>query len=173
MARIFDGRLPVHYGQAYVESSENPCESLEDCFVDQTNGLCGGAKAGCLFLITGLHTGQVGLTVDVLDSPPTIDDDIWEEIVEVSFTPGKGKVVLTEWGGECICEIPLKLKSYRVRYCGRNMDRGTEIDTDTEGEPVDFYSLAFWPSSTAPDIIVKQTSNAAAYWHNWAQTFKI
>ena len=66
MARIFDGRLPLHYGQAYVESSENPCESLEDCFVGQANGLCGRAKAGCLFPIAGLHTGEVGLTLDVI-----------------------------------------------------------------------------------------------------------
>jgi hypothetical protein len=36
-------------------------------------------------LITGLHTGQVGFTVDVLDAAPPLDD-AWEEIVEVSFT---------------------------------------------------------------------------------------
>lgn len=49
----------VHYGQLYVESSENSAD-LHECFAGQRNGLCGAAVPGKLFLITGLHTGKVG-----------------------------------------------------------------------------------------------------------------
>lgn len=168
MARIFDGRLHVHYGQAYIRSSDNGF-GLEECFIGQTNGLCGAASPGALFLVTGLHTGDVSFTLDVLDNAPPLDD-IWEEIVEVSFAPGAGKVILYDWGGECVCDIPLLQEIYRVRYCARDMDRGQEVDTYVEGEPVDFYALTFWRGNLAPDIVVKQTSQAAAYWHNWVQT---
>jgi hypothetical protein len=172
MARIFDGQVYVHYGQAYVESSENRGLDLQDSFRGQNNGLCGAALPGKLFLITGLHTGKVGFMLDVLDVPPLLDA-IWEEIVEVSFTPTLEQVILLDWNGMAVCNIPLLQKSYRVRYCARGMDIGREIDTILDGEPiVDFYSLTFWLAEPAPDVVVKQTSGIAVYWHDWVQTSK-
>jgi hypothetical protein len=169
MTRIFDGQLYVHYGQAYVNSSENHDLYLEDAFRGQTNGLCGAALPGALFLITGLHTGGVNLTVDVLDDLPPLDDT-WEEIVEVSFTPSSEKVILSDWNGQSVCDIPLREEAYRVRYCARGMDCGKEIDTYVEGEPVDSYALIFWQGNLAPDVVVKQTSQVAAYSHNYAKS---
>src|SRR5262245_38211876 len=98
-------------------------------FRGQTNGLCGVAVRGALWLITGLHSGRVGFTVDVLDAAPPIDD-AWEEIVEVSFSvPGEdealehdGKeiiyrdVYLAEWAGGGSYRIPILPGTYRVRY---------------------------------------------------------
>lgn len=97
-------------------------------------------------------------------------DDSWEEIVEVSFTPSTQKVILSEWGGTYVCDIPILQKTYRVRYCARDMALGNEVDTNVEDQPVDFYCLVFWPAAPAPDALVKQTSQVAAYWHNWVQT---
>ncbi len=78
----------VHYGQIYVRSRQAdlrvPDPELHEYFAGQQNGLCGGAVPGCLFLITGLHTGTVGMVVELHDHPPA-QDDSWEEIVEVSF----------------------------------------------------------------------------------------
>ncbi|UBF26518.1 hypothetical protein K9N68_00450 [Kovacikia minuta CCNUW1] len=170
MARIFDGLLSVHYSQAYVESSDSDGVYLEDAFRGQNNGLCGAALPGALFLITGLHTGDVGFTVDILDAPSP-PDSIWEEIVEVSFTPGLGEIALTDWNANRVCDIPLLKKNYRVRYCARNMDFGDDVDTILEGEStVDFYSLTFWLADPVPDAVVKRTSRKAAYWHNWVRT---
>ena len=67
MTRIFDGHLNVHYGQAYVVACEQRGE-FEECFRGQSNGLCGASVPGMLFLITRLHTGHVGLVIDVLDA---------------------------------------------------------------------------------------------------------
>ncbi len=172
MARIFDGRLWVHYGQAYVESSDSDGIYLEEAFCGQTNGLCGAALSGALFLITGLHTGNVSLTLDVLSAQPPFDDS-WEEIVEVSFTPGLGKISLTDWNATQVCDIPLLKEPYRVRYCARNMDLGDEVDTLMEDEPIDFYSLAFWLADPAPDTVIRQTSRIAAYWHNCVQNLQL
>ena len=171
MTRIFEGRLKVNYGQAYVESSEHRGVGLEESFCGQINGLCGAAYPGSLFLITGLHTGYVGFTLDVLDTPPSLDD-VWEEIVEVSFKPKLRKIIMFNWDGEKVCDIPLLPKTYRVRYCARNMELGSEVDSIVEEEPVDFYALMFWQGDLAPDVVVKQTSPVAAGWHNWARTLK-
>jgi hypothetical protein len=67
MSRVFEGLLDVHYGQAYVLTGDMPSPNLHDAFRRQTNGLCGAAVRGALFLITGLHTGHVGFAVDVLN----------------------------------------------------------------------------------------------------------
>ena len=171
MKRIFDGRLWVSYGQFYIESSESSGYALEDCFVGQINGLCGAASKGSLFLLTGLHTGEIKFTLDVLDNAPSLDR-IWEEIVEVSFTPTSEKLIIRQWNGECICKIPFSQQNYRVRYCACNMDRGHELDTYVEGNPVDLYYLAFWPAKPTSDVILKQTSEVASYWHNWVTTLK-
>jgi hypothetical protein len=172
MTRIFNGRLYVHYGQAYVVTCDNTAGRLEESFQGQSNGLCGAALPGMLFLITGLHTGHVGFVVDVLSEPPELDTT-WDEIVEVSFLAGESLTVLEHWNGETVTSVPLSSGSYRVRYCAKNMDRGHEVDTILEDEePVDFYSLAFWPEEALEDCVIKQTSEQAAYWHNFAKTLR-
>jgi ketosteroid isomerase-like protein len=166
---VFDGRLHVHYGQAYVFSgSSEDTGEMGACFRGQTNGLLGAALPGELSLITGLHTGQVEFRVEVVADEPS-HDETWEECVEAAFTPD-GKVQLVDWDGSVVCEIPLEAQAYRVRYHGRGMDAAHEADTILEDEsPVDQYLLSFWPAPAAPDRIVRQTSALADYWHRWAQ----
>jgi hypothetical protein len=170
VARIFEGRLWVHYGQAYVLPNGSVDVDLEGSFVGQRNGLCGAADGRALFLITGLHTGGVYFLLDVLDAEPAIDLS-WEEIVEAPFSVSVSGVSLVEWGGQHTYAIPISPGTYRVRYCARNMQRGRDIDCIQEGEaPVDFYSLEIWPSKTSPDVVLKQTSEVAEYWHQYART---
>jgi hypothetical protein len=55
----------------------------------QVNGLCGAAVPGMLYLTTGLHTGNVELTVEVLDAEPPVGDE-WEEVVR-RVVPAAGR----------------------------------------------------------------------------------
>jgi hypothetical protein len=167
---VFDERLHVHYGQAYVFSGgADETADMEGCFRGQANGLVGAALSGELFLITGLHTGQVSFRVETHPSEPPLDDS-WEECVEVGFEPGPG-VRLVDWDGTVVCELPLAERPYRVRYEARGMDAGNEADTILAGEqPVDEYLLSIWPAAAAPDRVLRQTSAVADYWHRWAQT---
>jgi hypothetical protein len=173
MTRVFDGPLHVHYAQAYVQDEEEQFEpDLSDAFRGQNNGICGAARPDMLWLITGLHTGSVGFTVDIFDAPPPLDES-WEEIVEVSFVvlpTAAESIVLMEWAGESSYPLSLEPGTYRVRYSARGMDEGHEADTSPEdGTLIDHYNLAFWPAERAEDQIIKQTSGNAAYWHNSAQ----
>lgn len=160
----FDGEIHVHYSQLYVlsESCEQP--DLDDAFTGQTSGLCGAAVPGVLWLVTGLHTGDVGFTVEVHDRAPALDP-AWEDIVEVSYRPQDAYTALVQWGGEAAYDLGLREIDYRVRYCAQGMDRGRALDTRLDEEQADRYALQFWPAPPEPDRVLRQTSEQAAYWH--------
>ncbi|MFH9089254.1 hypothetical protein [Streptomyces sp. NPDC017673] len=170
MRRPVTGEVHVHYGQIYVESDPdgvNP--DLSEAFAGQSGGLCGAAVPGVLWLITGLHTGNVGFTVEVHDEAPVLDP-VWEDVVEVSFRPVSERTSLVQWAGEAAWDLGLARTDYRVRYCARGMDEGRELDTRVAGEPqADSYLLQFWPAPPSPDRLVRQTSRIAAYWHRHAR----
>ncbi len=87
MARVFDGTVNVSFHQCFlVTDSGLGSEGSDptDYYLGQTNGLCGASISGLLYFMTGLHSGLVGFTVDVLEINPPLDES-WEEIVEVSF----------------------------------------------------------------------------------------
>lgn len=82
---VFDGRIDVAYGQFYVHGSDHDGDGdLSAGSVGQSNGLCGAADLGALWLLAGLHTGTVALTVQLLAAEPALDGE-WEDVVEVSL----------------------------------------------------------------------------------------
>lgn len=168
MAELFSGNVEVQYGQAYIALDGSFDGMMEDCFRGQSNGICGAAAPANLFLTTGLHTGPVGLTIALFEADPGIDT-AWDEIVEVSFAAPRGEITLVEWAADAGHCMALPPGSYRGRYQARAMQEGRELDTNIDDEPVDFYRLDIWPAAPAPDCIVKQSSDIAAYWHDWAQ----
>jgi hypothetical protein len=172
MRCVYRGELPVCYKQFYVESraAEHRAGHLRDPRAGQRNGLCGAGVPGHLFLTTGLHTGRVGLTVEVHDAAPPLDDQ-WEEVVEVSFLPASSSTVVLPWGEGPLCDVDLSVTDYRVRYCGRGLDHtpDDELAVLDGGEPFDHYLLQFWPAPPGEDRIVRQTSQSAAYWHDVAR----
>jgi hypothetical protein len=168
---VFDQEIHLHYGQFYLESrTEDVFEGLTESRGGQANGLCGAAVPGLLFLTTGLHTGHTRVTVEVVDAPPLIGDE-WEDVVEASFRPATGKVALVQWAGAASWPLPLPPIDYRVRYSATGMDQARERDTLLAGEPLlDRYLLQFWPAPLAPDAVIRETSQCAAYWNAHART---
>ncbi|MGW2419585.1 hypothetical protein ACWC0C_10070 [Streptomyces sp. NPDC001709] len=168
--RPVEGEVHVHYGQLYVESDPDSYgPDLAEAFAGQSSGLCGAAIPGTLWLTTGLHTGNVGFTVEVHDEAPPLEPG-WEDVVEVSFRPVSDHRALVLWGGEGFWELDLEETDHRVRYCAKGMDAAHEEDTRLDDEPqLDSYLLQFWPAPPAPDRVVHQTSQAAAYWHDYAR----
>ncbi|WP_432187240.1 hypothetical protein [Streptomyces sp. Tue6028] len=171
MRTLFSGEFSVAYGQMYVdgrtEPDEGPEAGLHECFMGQQAGLCGAAVPGHLFLLTGMHTGSVPLTVELHEAEPPSDEDSWEDIVEASFRTASDDTLLIEWGGEG-WDLGLPAGTYRVRYHCRGMDEAHD-GVRSEDEPVlDEYLLQFWPGSRKRDLIVKETSDSAAYWHRFA-----
>ncbi|MFJ9586580.1 hypothetical protein [Streptomyces acidicola] len=162
--------MHVDYGQIYVESDPNSATpNLSEAFAGQSGGLCGAAVPGVLYLVTGLHTGNVGFIMEVHDEAPPLDPD-WEDVVEVSFRPMSKCTRLVQWAGEAAWDLDLAPTDYRVRYCARGMDEGRARDTRVAAQPqVDSYLLQFWPSPARPDRVIRQTSQNAAYRHRHAR----
>lgn len=170
MRRPVEGEVHVHYGQIYVESDpDDHGPGLAEAFAGQRAGLCGAATPGFLWLNTGLHTGDVGFTVEVRDQAPPLDPK-WEDVVEVSFRPASERTALVQWAGEDSWDLDLEETDHRVRYCAQGMDRAGETDTRSADEPqLDRYLLQFWPAPPEPDRVLKETSRTAAHWHRYAR----
>jgi hypothetical protein len=164
-ARIFEGRIEVDYGQAYVISGDaDDHGDMSANFVGQSNGLLGAAFPGRLFLVTSSSSGDVGLTVEIANAEPALDDD-WEDCVAASFSPIGLPVRVTQWSGEIVCEIPLAITDYRVRYCASHMDEAGDLHAFEKDGIVDSYLLTFWPAPPAPDQVIRQGSETAASCH--------
>lgn len=170
MRILFEGVFPVHYGQFYLLPRDVPALEPAAAFRGQANGLCGAARGDALFLVTGLHTGQVPVRVVRCDAAPDDDTSVWEDVVEVSLQVDAA-VALEAWGGGERQPLALEPGTYRVRYRCVGMDEGQAMDTPEDGQHApDRYELAVWPDATAPDLIVKTGSDSAAYWHRaWGQ----
>lgn len=169
MTRVLDVDVHVGYGQAYVLVGDAQVRSMEQTFQGQSNGLCGAATPGVLFLVIGTHTGAVPFAVEIVTNEPSIGEE-WEDVVEVSFTAQDDNVVLMGWGGGSVHAIPLQAGSYRVRYCARGLDAAREHDSRLDDEAsIDRCLLQFWPSTPNPDAVLRMGSAYAAYWHDFAR----
>jgi hypothetical protein len=156
---LLDKDVSVAYAQIYLESATGQMDGeMDKSFRGQTNGLCGGAVPGLLFLMTGTHTGDVGFRVELHDQEPPLDEQ-WEEVVEAALLAVEGEAGLAEWAGSDWHPLPMPPGDYRVRYSACGMDEGHQ------NEEGDRYLLQLWPAPPAPDRIIRVTSANAAYWH--------
>lgn len=168
MQELFSGTLDVQYGQFYIEAGALFDGDMAKSFVGQSNGLCGAAVPGFLFFVTGLHSGPVGLVITLHDGEPPLAQDA-EDVVEVSLQVTGSSVFLVQWSEAEGRPLARMAGSYRARYSGANMDKAHAEDTNLTDEPIDHYRLEFWPASPAPDQVIRQGSDVALYWHDWAR----
>lgn len=159
MRTLLSDLVQVHYRQLYVESRPAPDDQILDptaCFEGRPSGSCGAAVPGLLYLTTGLHSGQVGFSIELHERPPPVNDG-WEEIVEVSFTPASPRIALVGWGGGWAHPLDLDQVDHRVRYCGVGIEEARAADTHLDDEPLDWYLLRFWPAPPQPDRVLKRS----------------
>ncbi|MFI1758834.1 hypothetical protein [Streptomyces sp. NPDC020571] len=167
MRTVYRGELPVAHGRFHVDSRREPRGPVPpDACAGQTNGLCGAAVPGCLFLCTGVSGGRVALTVEVHGAAPPLDDH-WEDVVEASFRPLTASTTVLPCGHGALCEVALPPADHRVRYCGRGLDGGAAAASSAA--PVGQYLLQFWPAPPTADRVVRQTSRGAAHRHRHAR----
>lgn len=93
-------------------------------------------------------------------------DETWEEIVEVPFRPVSEETKLRQWNWKKCWELGLEVRDYRVRYSAIGMDAGRRknVREDDEPQTCDRYLLR----PPEPARLLKQTSRAAASWHDFA-----
>jgi hypothetical protein len=169
---LFHHEVFVSYAQFYVDSrGDDILADMTGARAGQTNGLCGAAIPGLLYLTTGLHTGTIEVTIEAFHERPPVGEE-WEEVVEVSFRPASERVSVLQWAGEASWSLLLEQIDYRVRYCVSGLDAahdGSQDDDDDDDPdrrpPPDRHLLQLWPAPPEPDSVIRQTSRHAAYWH--------
>lgn len=169
MDLVFDGTLRVDYGFVFFYAGE-PVEQpeLTSARGGQQNGLCGAAEPGVLSLVTGTHTGSVGLRIELWESAPDLDEGA-EDIVEVSLEVTELDAALTTFDDA----VDVRLSHtgpHRVRVSATGMDAATEDPLAAEDRIIDRYVLSMWPAPMSTDAVLRQTSRSAAYWHDVART---
>jgi hypothetical protein len=172
MTEVFAGDVAVHYGFIDLYSdpagSGDEADDLVGARRGQANGLVGARVPHQLGMVTGLHTGHVPLVVTWTESEPELDE-AWEDVVEVSVDLMTPDLVLATFDSAYECRVPRE-GWHRARYCVAGMDEGQELDSPDEGEHApDRYLLQLWPARQAPDAVVREGSEIAAYWHGVAR----
>ena len=169
MQVLFDGEMHVAYGFLHLLPPNTDFVDLIFARGGQANGLCGAAQPGVLAMTTGLHTGSVPVRVEALDRAPS-SLGLWEEVVEVPLTAGTTQYWLAAFDSGVEVTLPAT-GSYRVRWSATGMQEahdGQQVRMD--GDPgLDRYLLKLWPAPPAPDAVLRQTSEIAAYWHRVAR----
>ncbi|GAA1728895.1 hypothetical protein [Aeromicrobium alkaliterrae] len=162
MARILLTQIDVHYGFVRIGPKSSWDPSAPGTTAGQENGLIGAALPHVLAIITGIHSGQVRFVVTWHDLAPPLDPED-EEIVEISWTvPDE---TLTIGAFEEFHDVAMPPGPSRARFRARGMDAGHELDTSVGSLAPDSYALDLWAAPWAPEEIIRQTSELAAYSH--------
>ena len=165
---LFDDLVPVHYGFVNLIVGEVDAEAIGRERAGQANGLCGASVPRQLLMVTGLHTGEVPFRVEWWPEEPPLGE-AWEDVVEVPYDVEQPVLSLQSFEHFFEVELP-RTGPHRARYSAAGLDAGRELDTTDEGEVApDRYLLQLWPAEPAPDKVVRQTSETAAYWHGVAR----
>ncbi|MFF5257164.1 hypothetical protein ACFY4K_34815 [Streptomyces leeuwenhoekii] len=125
---------------------------------DFSNGLVAPMDRGA-FILTGINAGYVRVETRVLTARPDVEENDWEEIVEVSVHAPAGdlKVESLELGPESgsVCSLsPSGPNWYRLRVHAR----GREIFRDKASiRPVEDYLLVVWQASPTGATILRSS----------------
>lgn len=119
------------------------------------NGLV-SAVGGVIEVATGIHTGNVRVTVELYSQQPGPVAG-WEEIAEMPCHSPSGEVLVTP-----MMEDPADLPSlasqgpgrYRLRF--HALGRDTAVD-DTTDDVVESYLIQSWPAAHQDALLVKAT----------------
>jgi hypothetical protein len=116
------------------------------------NDLATAMSSGAL-IRTGMHTGNITVTVGLRDAAPALDTAAWEDVVELSARAPVGQLRVAS-----LDDIPDALPilsaagagTYRLRVHARG--RRANVDGAAE-QPVEKYLLLAWPAPPAPEVV--------------------
>ncbi len=118
-------------------------------------------------VMTGLDTGDLPITIQVLNAAPELDLEPWDDVVEVSMTiTGPDLTILSPYEIEGVhrtVTLPAasqEPRSYRLQVHARGRDQGREafeVDTDEGDETVEQHQILIWPAPPAEEARIKLT----------------
>ncbi|ROP44254.1 hypothetical protein [Streptomyces sp. PanSC9] len=143
------GPVPVQYHQFQISDEEGP---VGPALPRRHNGLI-EVQDGIATVYTGIHTGDVDVTVTLHPRAPEAGDTGWDEIVDVSLRSVSGNLMddLDE-------DLPVLSfdgpGDYRLRVHARGRDIATDFAPDQNTE---WYLLQVWPAPAQDAVVRRQT----------------
>ncbi|MGV9758547.1 hypothetical protein ACWDUC_22315, partial [Streptomyces tricolor] len=122
-----------------------------------------GITAGDATVHTGIHTGDVDVTVTAHRQPPPPDAGEWEEIAEISLHSPTGTLQVTPLMTDLDKDLPNIAAAgpgtYRLRVHARGRDQAVDLIPHTITE---HYLLQCWPQPPAPAQLLRATDDYGA-----------
>lgn len=153
------GRVPVQYHQFNVSDesgSTGPDVEYEH------NGLV-QVIDGVTVVLTGIHTGEVDVTVTLHETGPAPGNGEWQEVVEVSAHAASGDLMVRGMMDDLDEELPVLSFSgpgdYRLRVHARGRDTAIDLAPD---EVTEWYLIQAWPAPPAPVTVLRQNDSYGA-----------
>ncbi|MDT0386007.1 hypothetical protein [Streptomyces dubilierae] len=115
------------------------------------------ADGGAIEVVTGIHTGDVHVTVETYAQAPDPDPG-WEEIAEISCRSSSGQLLVTSFMDEPADLPSLAFQGpgpYRLRVHARG--RGRAVGQTMVDEVVESYLIQSWPAAHQDASLVKAT----------------
>lgn len=108
---------------------------------------------------TGVHSGPVELTVEVLGARPESTSPDWEDIHEVSLMFPEGRAVFSEPTGREMKDVGIitgnEGGSYRARLHATGLDTAFDLVVDS---PVERHLVQFWKEPPSPVSVLSSVS---------------
>ncbi|WP_328884737.1 hypothetical protein [Streptomyces sp. NBC_00299] len=116
--------------------------------------------------MTGIHTGDVDVTVTLHDIEPAPDDGGWQEIMEISTHSASSELMVRGMMDDLDEELPVLSfdgpGDYRLRVHARGRDTAVDLAPD---EVTEWYLIQAWPAPAAEVTVLRQTDGYGASVH--------
>ncbi|MEW2424035.1 hypothetical protein AB0911_26160 [Streptomyces nigra] len=146
--------VPVQYHQFDISDEDTPTGPDLD---RRHNGLV-RVIDGVIVVVTGIHTGNVDVTVTLHLTEPALTSDRWQEIVEISARSLAGELMIRGVLDDLHEELPILSfqgpGEYRLRIHARGRD--TAVDC-APNEVTEWYLIQAWPSPAREATVLRQT----------------
>jgi hypothetical protein len=148
-----DGPVPVRYHQFTVSDEGGP---TGPDLPREHNGLVQVAD-GVTIILTGIHTGDVDVTVTLHEAAPAPGGADWQECVEISAHSASGDLMVRGLMDDLDEELPVLSFSgpgdYRLRVHARGRDTAVDLAPD---EVAEWYLVQVWPAPAQPVTVLSQ-----------------
>ncbi|MGW0149188.1 hypothetical protein ACWDVU_26695 [Streptomyces sp. NPDC003333] len=118
---------------------------------------------GITVVMTGIHNGDVGVTVTLHRTEPPPGEEHWQEIVEISAHAPSGELTVRGMMDDLDEELPVLSfdgpGDYRLRVHARGRDTDVGLTPD---EVTEWYLIQAWPSPSQEITVPRQTDNCGA-----------
>ncbi|WP_221354427.1 hypothetical protein [Streptomyces beigongshangae] len=154
-----NGLVPVQYHQFDISDEDGPAGPG---LGRGHNGLAQVAD-GTITVMTGIHTGDVDVTVTLHHAQPPPGSDPWQEIVEISAHSASGDLMVRGIMDDLDEDLPVLSFNgpgdYRLRIHARGRDSAVDL---TPGRVTEWYLIQAWPAPTRETTVLRQTDTYGA-----------